>query len=500
MLHSSAPLQWSFSQILGHRSPSDHHEQDDIITAIEFDKRGDYVAIGDQGGRVVIFERDDQKNVDHQYSRKLLEQVDCTPSRNPKFQFKLQFQSHQPEIDYLANEKITPRIKKVKWCITQNGLLFMLSANDKIIKLWKIKECKTGKTEELVPSRFLSSENLSERSFLSGQDTLSSADGCRLEWMENMSCKDSLSQNINAKIVGVDNNLHAKCRKVYAPAHSFNINSISNNSDGEIFISADDFKINLWNLEVSDQCFNIINMKPSNMEHFAEIITSAEFHPSHCNLLAYGSSSGFIRLSDLRQSARCDHSVRMFVDGSLFCRKSVFEEMTTCISDVKFLDDGLGGQQLISRDYMNMKLWDMRMDYHPVALFRIHEHLRPRLPELFSNKLIFDRFDCCFSGDRLHFATGSYGNLLRIFSPANGTVKDIKLDTIGIIDRKPFQADGMIRRSSISNLTCEFGQNGGGRDGHLDCNLSSKLLHVAGHPTSNLVACAAQRCLILYHA
>lgn len=37
-------------------------------------------------------------------------------------------------------------------------------------------------------------------------------------------------------------------------------------SDGETFISADDLRINLWNLEVSDQCFNIIDKKPSNME------------------------------------------------------------------------------------------------------------------------------------------------------------------------------------------------------------------------------------------
>lgn len=37
-------------------------------------------------------------------------------------------------------------------------------------------------------------------------------------------------------------------------------------SDGETFISADDLRINLWNLEVSDQCFNIIDMKPPTME------------------------------------------------------------------------------------------------------------------------------------------------------------------------------------------------------------------------------------------
>ncbi|KAK8300246.1 hypothetical protein V6Z11_D05G370300 [Gossypium hirsutum] len=77
-------------------------------------------------------------------------------------------------------------------------------------------------------------------------------------------------------------------------------------SDGETFIPADDLRINLWNLEISNQSFNIVDVKPANMEDLTEVITSAEFHPTHCNMLAYSSSKGSIRLIDLRQSAFCD--------------------------------------------------------------------------------------------------------------------------------------------------------------------------------------------------
>lgn len=35
----------------------------DIISAIEFDKSGDHLATGDRGGRVVLFERTDAKDV-----------------------------------------------------------------------------------------------------------------------------------------------------------------------------------------------------------------------------------------------------------------------------------------------------------------------------------------------------------------------------------------------------------------------------------------------------
>jgi serine/threonine-protein phosphatase 2A regulatory subunit B len=37
-------------------------------------------------------------------------------------------------------------------------------------------------------------------------------------------------------------------------------------SDGETFISADDLRINLWNLEINSQSFNIVDVKPTNME------------------------------------------------------------------------------------------------------------------------------------------------------------------------------------------------------------------------------------------
>lgn len=42
------------------------------------------------------------------------------------------------------------------------------------------------------------------------------------------------------------------------------------------------------------------------MEELTEVITAAEFHPLECNLFAYSSSKGTIRLCDMRQAALCD--------------------------------------------------------------------------------------------------------------------------------------------------------------------------------------------------
>lgn len=105
--------------------------------------------------------------------------------------------------------------------------------------------------------------------------------------------------------------LRASPRRVYANAHAYHINSISLNSDGETFMSVDDLRINLWNLERSDSSFNIVDIKPENMEELTEVITAADFHPHECNLFAYSSSRGTVKLADMRASALCEnHSKR----------------------------------------------------------------------------------------------------------------------------------------------------------------------------------------------
>lgn len=47
-------------------------------------------------------------------------------------------------------------------------------------------------------------------------------------------------------------------RRNYDKAHAYHINSISVNSDQETFLSADDLRINLWNLQVTNQSFSIL--------------------------------------------------------------------------------------------------------------------------------------------------------------------------------------------------------------------------------------------------
>jgi hypothetical protein len=56
--------------------------------------------------------------------------------------------------------------------------------------------------------------------------------------------------------------------------------------------------------------------------------------------------------------------------------KSFFSEIIASISDIRFSRDG---RYILSRDYMNLKLWDMAMEGKPLVTLPVHEELRPRV-------------------------------------------------------------------------------------------------------------------------
>jgi serine/threonine-protein phosphatase 2A regulatory subunit B len=65
-------------------------------------------------------------------------------------------------------------------------------------------------------------------------------------------------------------------RKIYANAHAYHINSISVNSDGETYISADDLRINLWNLNISDQSFSACALRDASPRCMAYLVPSPQ--------------------------------------------------------------------------------------------------------------------------------------------------------------------------------------------------------------------------------
>jgi serine/threonine-protein phosphatase 2A regulatory subunit B len=179
----------------------------------------------------------------------------------------------------------------------------LLSTNDKTIKLWKVFE----KSLKVVAEN-----NLSQDLTPAGAGGAVGGGPVRSPNKHFRSTADLSFPRMTHH----DTVIAAVPRRVYANAHAYHINSISVNSDGETYISSDDLRINLWNLNIQDQSFNIVDIKPANMEELTEVITAAEFHPLSCNWFMYASSKGTIKLADMRERALCDsHAKRKFLIG-----------------------------------------------------------------------------------------------------------------------------------------------------------------------------------------
>ena len=114
---------WKFMQCFGDKNEStlvnegtfssaDFISIADVITALEFNQDGNYLASGDKGGRVVIFKRPTNS-------------VQCD------YQFLTEIQSHECEFDYLKSIVIYEKINKLKWCKPQNDTQYLLATNGK---------------------------------------------------------------------------------------------------------------------------------------------------------------------------------------------------------------------------------------------------------------------------------------------------------------------------------------------------------------------------------
>jgi serine/threonine-protein phosphatase 2A regulatory subunit B len=111
----------------------------DTITALEFNKSGEYMATGDQDGRIVMFKKGSSINPKDKSS---VEYDDWKPF--------YQFKSHEPEFDYLKSMEVESKINQIKFLPKIRNKIFVMSTNDKTIKLWKVTEKNMPDTKKYV--------------------------------------------------------------------------------------------------------------------------------------------------------------------------------------------------------------------------------------------------------------------------------------------------------------------------------------------------------------
>lgn len=438
--------QWRFAQCFGEKEENNEINEADLISTVEFDITGDYLATGDKGGRIVLFKKEASNKVE--------------------YQFYNEFQSHEPEFDYLKSLEIEEKINKIKWLPqTHLNSKFLISTNDKTIKLWKTydKNSRTVLETNLVKSLLPSD--------------IDSTDKLKLPITSNKESSSSTTTSL---------------KKTYSNAHAYHINSIAMNADHETFLSADDLRINLWNIEISDSSFNIVDIKPVNMEELTEVITAAETHPNNNSMFMYASSKGQIKLCDMRDQALCDTPAIVFEEEEDPQTRSFFSEIISSVSDIKFSKNN-NDHLIITRDYLSCRVWDIRNNKKPVFSHVVHDHLRPKLCDLYENDCIFDKFEVLLSPNSENIIAGTYNNYLNCVN--------IKSNEESWIQAKK----SLVKNSIVTSPSKTQQNNMKHKNQQIDkmfsqINYNNKILHASYHPTENIIAIAATNNLFIFNS
>uniref|UniRef100_A0A8C1X899 Serine/threonine-protein phosphatase 2A 55 kDa regulatory subunit B n=1 Tax=Cyprinus carpio TaxID=7962 RepID=A0A8C1X899_CYPCA len=418
-------VQWCFSQVKG--AIDDDVAEADIISTVEFNHSGELLATGDKGGRVVIFQQETENK--------------SQPQCRSEYNVYSTFQSHEPEFDYLKSLEIEEKINKIRWLPQKNAAQFLLSTNDKTIKLWKISE--------------------------------------RDKRPEGYNLKEEDGRYRDAATITTLRVSHARLSTLNTQEHKTR------------YVTLDHKPIIRLSIDVSamfcgfNSASDIVDIKPANMEELTEVITAAEFHPHQCNTFVYSSSKGTIRLCDMRASALCDKHSKLFEEPEDPSNRSFFSEIISSISDVKFSHNG---RYMMTRDYLSVKIWDLNMENRPVETYQVHEYLRSKLCSLYENDCIFDKFECCWNGNDSVVMTGSYNNFFRMLDRTQR--RDVTLEASRetckprqVLKPRRVCAGGKRKKDEISVDSLDF---------------NKKILHTAWHPQENIIAVATTNNLYIF--
>lgn len=364
---SSEENKWKLSQIFGENRNSRQIIKKEIITVVSFDKTGDYLAIGDTAGRVIIFERQFFEN----------------KSKGPKFIFLTEFQSHEKEFDTVRSESVKENVIQIQWLFPQNNFLCLLVSNAKTIKFWKI----INKTVKTPKSTF-------KKRALNFEQTKSSFPLIKISDQGHVSIVEQL----------------------YSPLHSFSIHSLSKSCNGENFLSADEFRINLWNLEANTVTYNLFDAKPEKLDDLAEVITRAKFSPLDENNFCFSTSSGSIFLGDFRVSPKPKNCVK-FSDSACKLNNPKLYEILDHVSDIAFSSSKAA---LFSRDANTVKLWDFRQTTSSLNSVYLSEKNKIHPNDLFDFDCLNDQFSLSVSPNSDEVLTGNYNAAFHILENLSG--------------------------------------------------------------------------------
>ncbi|VDD77995.1 unnamed protein product, partial [Mesocestoides corti] len=348
------------------------------ISVLEFNKEGTHLAYGNSDGILSILELG--QSVTHKSDMGFSNHVCSKPYQS--------FLSHEPEFDCLKSQAIEEKLTFIRWLSRCGPSHFLLSANERTIKLWRVTE---------VPLREMGNLNFPTESGCRRKVAIRSNSDLKVpRWSPRMS---------DNKAVRVYN------KKVFARGHGFSLTGLAPFVDQETFLSSDPLRINLWHYDVDYEAFTIVDLMPERIEDITHLITGLTASPSSPSLFAYSTNRGSVRVCDTRNTALCDRPA-ISIDNLPEAEQNPVLILLNSIADLKFFHNS--DRHIVSRDFLSVKVWDLANTSAPVEIYPVQSHLRPYLNSIYETELLFDDFKISLSSDDRYIFTGSYQSDVRI--------------------------------------------------------------------------------------
>lgn len=382
------------------------------VSSLAVSSSGEHVAFGDRSGRVFVMQqrRLDEESGDVEGGREDPAGASTTSRARRPYEFAVGRQAYTSIIDPLNNVEVTPNIQAVCFLPQIGASTYLLTANEKLPKLYKIVRVRES------PSSFSAVDCLGGNQ--TSSLTLNPPHGTMVNAMKQVTR--------------------------YALNHEYNINSLCPQADGTQFFSADDLTVKLWCVEYPEASIETYSVKPPCDEEAQEMICSVQSFPHEPFLLFVVSISGTVRVVDTRQTIKLLHRSPLTFRSTLRENDMTYNSM--------LLDCTLSpcGRYVAGRDTTGVCLWDVRRpgasaggfqgglvssklahseEHDVVQRWEVHPHLRRELDQFFQSSAV-ERFHLRFLNCR-EICTGGFANTLHLI--------DI-LDSDGAVIDKTFTA------------------------------------------------------------
>jgi serine/threonine-protein phosphatase 2A regulatory subunit B len=430
-------MEWRYSQFLGEKLTweqikSDHENESFLVTNCKFSHDGSTIAVSDKGGRIILFKKNESKL-----------------NKQPKLDYFYEYAAQEKEFDVHKSVEYSEEIKGLSILPLKNhNKVDIITANARTIKLDRVYKDKVR--------------------------IYDNSDG------------KSLSV---PKVTHTKPEIKHKTKRVFKYVHHTDINTIAENKINPWhFASSDDHKIFLWDLNVQNEVFNVVDIEPSMELDTPDKITKTVFCDYNPSIFAYGTNKGSIKYCDFRTSSDHISFASGFSDENSNLNKTVFANSLLAVHDINM--NLSNSYTFCTRHYLSVNLWDIRKQTEPTSKFLVYEPIINKLSYLYQNNYLDDKFSLSTDQYGKYILTGGYNNMFHVIDI------DQRLNTqITIDDSNEKLMNTNVIRKINSKGSCFYKKD----DPLLNnINFDKKILYHAYSPVDNYSLMIVYNCIYSY--